>query len=86
MKRYQVVVNLQTGETIEPAFGNTTGRLIQGNGVTHVVCAQTMNYTRVSDTSAALFCPRCGLRVVFPVAVTTFGELGTYLSSGTKVD
>lgn len=86
MENQQVVVNLDTGEIIGPAFVNTAGSLTRGNGVIHVGCAQAMNYARVSDTSAALFCPRCGLRVVFPVAVTTFGELDAHFKSVAKAD
>ena len=77
----RVVVDVKTGEAIEPTGINTTGSLVQANGVRHAVCGQTVNYVVVSSTHSALHCSRCGLRVVFPVDIKTFDKLAEYFSS-----
>ena len=71
-------INRKTGEAVEATEINTTGSLAQGNGVRHSTCGSTMNHVVVSLRWAVLHCPRCGLRVEFPVGIKTFDELAAH--------
>lgn len=51
----------------------------------HDVCNSWMDVKHISETHNALVCRGCGLRVVYPVGVTTYGELRQYLAASLQL-
>jgi len=49
-----------------------------GNVMIHEVCFGFVDFKKTSKTHNILRCRACGLRVVLPIEVTTFGEAIEY--------
>ena len=48
---------------------------------THAECGNPMYFFRVGDTHAVITCIPCGLRIVVPKTITTYGDLRAYSSA-----
>jgi len=62
------------GERVLPPAGSEDGDELRSS-LHHDVCGGTVYRRRVTELSQALYCQSCGLRVVIPVEVRTWGDL-----------
>lgn len=63
LKDTNAIFNVQHGEIFESCIG------------VHELCTGFIDCKPVSKSHNALLCRRCGLRIVIPIAVSTFGKL-----------
>lgn len=83
LKMDPIVVN-EMGEAVVPASMRTTDTSELFWEQIHLVCDGRMNLQTVSPTHRAMHCPKCGLRVIFPKKVGTYGELRKYFKRFNK--
>jgi len=51
-----------------------------GGGV-HAICGGCIDYRRTTNTHSVLLCRACGLRLVIPADVVTYGQLRGHLTT-----
>ncbi len=49
--------------------------------LSHNICLGRIRCWRTTESTQALFCPQCGLRIVIPLTVTTLGLLHNHFHS-----
>lgn len=63
------------GETMLPAGADADAMDVLLDIGRHAVCEGAIGLHAVSETHRAVSCRKCGLRVIVPVGVATYGDL-----------
>lgn len=53
----------------------------RGNTLLHETCRGFVDHMQTTETAAVLHCRKCGLRVVVPAALETFGDFRDWLAT-----